>query len=195
MTQALAVALVFGVAVFVHEGGHFLAARLCGMAVYEFSIGFGRPLLFWRKRGETQYSFRLWPFFSYVRIAGMEPGEDHPQGFDKKNRLAQAFVLALGCIMDFLLGAAILIFIGMVLGQVVGITNTVEKVMPGSAAAKVGMLRGDRLVGFDGKFGLPLEQVQSAIQSRPGKPLTLEIERAGKRLSLRIVPDRASTPE
>jgi regulator of sigma E protease len=192
--QALAVALVFGVAVFVHEGGHFAAARLCGMAVHEFSIGFGRPLLFWVKRGDTQYSFRLWPFFSYVRIAGMEPGEDHPQGFDKKNRLAQAFVLALGCIMDFLLGAAILVFIGMAIGRFVGISNTIEKVMPGSAAAKVGLMPGDRLVGFDGKAGLPLEKVQTAIQGRPGKPITLEIERSDRRLSLPITPEQASAP-
>src|SRR5512136_1830371 len=82
LLRALAIALVFGIIIFVHEAGHFIMARLAGMAVYEFSLGFGRPLLLWFRRGETQYSVRLWPFISYVRIAGMEPGDDHPRGFD-----------------------------------------------------------------------------------------------------------------
>jgi regulator of sigma E protease len=192
--QILAVALVFGVAVFVHEGGHFVGARLCGMAVYEFSIGFGRPLLFWFKRGDTQYSFRLWPFFSYVRIAGMEPGDDHPQGFDKKSRLAQAFVLVLGCVNNLLLGVAVFVFIGMLVGRFVGTSNSVEKVMPNSVAAKHGLLVGDRLAGFDGKTGVPLEEIRAAIESHVDQPITLEIERDSRHLSIRITPERKMVP-
>ncbi len=193
--QIIAIGLAFGVTVFVHEAGHFLGARLFAMAVYEFSIGFGRPLLFWVRRRDTQYSFRLWPFFSYVRIAGMEPGDDHPQGFDKKNRLVQALVLVLGCLMNFLLGVAIFIFIGAVIGKPIAVDNVIEKVFVGSPAAKAGLMSGDRLVGFDGRFNLPLEQVQAAIQGRARKPITLEVARGEKHLSLTLRPEQASVPE
>jgi regulator of sigma E protease len=193
--QIIAIGLAFGVTVFVHEAGHFLGARLFGMAVYEFSIGFGRPLLFWVRRRDTQYSFRLWPFFSYVRIAGMEPGDDHPQGFDKKNRLVQAAVLVLGCLMNFLLGVAIFVFIGAVIGKPIEVSNQIEKVFRGSPAAGAGLLVGDRLIGFDGRVNLRLEQIQAAIQSRAGKPITLEVARGERRLSLTLRPERATVPE
>lgn len=181
--------------VFVHEAGHFIAARLSGMAVHEFSIGFGRPLLFWFRRGMTQYSFRLWPFFSYVRIAGMEPGDEHPQGFGEKSRLAQAFVLVLGCIMNFFLGVAIFIFIGAVLGQPVGVTNTIDRVMVGSPAEAAGLKVGDTLLGYAGHIGQKHEDIQKYIQTNPGKPIVLEIDRAGQRMSITLTPKETSIRE
>lgn len=185
--RVLAIGIAFGLVVLVHEGGHFIAARLAGMAVHEFSIGFGRPRLFGFKRGETEYSFRLWPFFSYVRIAGMEPGDDHPRGFPRKSRPAQAAVLVMGCLMNFLLAALIFMFIGGVYGLVVP-ANTVDQVLTSSPAAQSGLRSGDKIVGVEGRTGLTVEQIRKAIASRAGKPLVLEIERRGTRLSLRAIP-------
>jgi regulator of sigma E protease len=184
----VAIALAFGVTVFVHELGHFLTARATGMAVYEFSLGFGRPLLFWFKRGDTQYSFRLWPFLSYVRIAGMEPEEDHPQGYDKKPRWAQALVLVTGCLMNFLLAVGIFMVIGLAFGKPVAV-NAVEEVMPKSPAALVGLRHGDRLVGVNGRT-LSLAKLREAIQANPAKQITLEVERDGAHLSISITPKR-----
>lgn len=194
-TQLLVIGLAFGFIVFVHELGHFLGARLSGMAVHEFSLGIGRPLLFWFRRGETQYSLRLWPFFSYVRIAGMEPGDPHPRGFDRKTRPAQALVLALGCAMNFLLGVAIFVFVGAVVGRPVGVVNTIERVLPGSPAARAGLMAGDRLVGVGGKRNLALEKIQEAIRSHMGTPVTLEVERDGRRMSVTLVPRRETEPK
>jgi len=183
----LAIALAFGLIVFVHEGGHFIAARLSGMGVHEFSIGFGRPLLFSFKRGETQYSFRLWPFFSFVRVAGMEPDDDHPQGFHKKSRLAQAFVLASGCIMNFLLAAAIYACMGALIGMPVAL-KTVKEVMPDTPAAAVGLKPGDRLLGVESSVDLTVDEIRKTIQDHADKPLVLEIERGGVRQSIDITP-------
>jgi len=183
----LLIALAFGLIVFFHESGHFLAARATGMTVHEFSIGFGRPLLFWFRRGNTQYSFRLWPFLSYVRIAGMEDAGDDPNGFDRKSRPAQAFVLVMGCVMNFIL--AIMIYI--VMGSIVGLplpNSKIQKVMPNTPAAKVGLQPGDKLVGADGKTGLSVEQLREAIQSHPGKPMKLEVERGGAIETIPITP-------
>ena len=185
--RVAAIALAFGLTVFVHELGHFLTARLAGMAVYEFSIGFGRPLLLWFKRGGTQYSFRLWPFLSYVRIAGMEPGDEHPQGFLKKPRWAQAIVLVTGCLMNFLLAVAIFIAMGLVFGKAVP-SNVVKEIAKDSPAAQVGLAPGDRLIGINGTR-LSLDQLRAKIKASPGKQLALELERAGRRLALRITPE------
>lgn len=193
--RLILIGLAFGMTVFVHEAGHFVAARLSGMAVHEFSIGFGRPLLFWFRRGETQWSFRLWPFFSFVRVAGMEPGDDHPRGFHTKSRAAQAFVLALGCIMNFLLGVGIFIFIGMVIGRPVEVTKTVERVLSATPAEQAGLMPGDRLVGVNGRRGMPLEALQEHIESHAEEPILLEVERGETHMSVVITPKTVEVPE
>ncbi len=182
-----AIALAFGLTVFVHELGHFLTARLSGMAVHEFSIGFGRPLLFWFKRGETQYSFRLWPFLSYVRIAGMEPDDDHPRGFDKKRRSARAAVLAMGSVMNFMLAVAIFVAMGIFIGMPVP-QNRIQLVMKKSPAARAGLQPGDRIIGVGGRTGLSVEEIRDVIRAHPGRRIMLEIERDGKQLTLPITP-------
>ncbi len=182
-----AILLAFGLIVLVHEAGHFLAARACGMAVYEFSIGFGRPLLFWFRRGQTQYSFRLWPFVSYVRVAGMEPNDDHPQGFHRKSRFAQAFVLATGSLMNFVLAVAIYVFMGAVIGLPVG-DKMIERVEPDTPAARVGIQPGDRIVGLNGDLDLSLDEIREQIQDSPGKPIDLEVDRDGELLTIEITP-------
>jgi len=183
----LVIALAFGLIVFVHEAGHFISARLSRMAVREFSIGFGRPLLFWFKRGETQYSFRLWPFLSFVRVAGMEPGDDHPQGFHRKSRLAQAFVLVSGCVMNFLLAAAIYACMGALIGMPVPL-KTVREVVPDSPAARAGLVPGDRLLGVAGQVDMTVDEIRETIQEHAEKPLVLEIERDGAARSIEITP-------
>ncbi|MFB3880181.1 MAG: RIP metalloprotease [Armatimonadota bacterium] len=182
----------FALIVLVHEAGHFLAARLSGMAVHEFSIGFGRPLLLWFRRGNTQYSLRLWPFISYVRVAGMEPGDDHPQGFNTKSRLAQAFVLVTGCLMNFLLAVCIYIAIGALIGLPVA-DNRVKTVLPGMPAAAAKLLPGDRIVGLHGRTGMPVEDIRRAIQASPGKALQLTVERDGRLRAVAITPARDTT--
>jgi regulator of sigma E protease len=189
VARVIAIGLAFGATVFVHEAGHFVAARLSGMAVHEFSIGFGRPLLFWFTRGQTQYSFRLWPFFSFTRVAGMEPGDEHPDGFHSKSRLAQAFVLATGCLMNFLLAVAIFIFMGAVLGSPVDPSNTVGRVLRGTPAEQAGIAPGDELLGIGGRIELSHEELVRTIQARPEQMLVLEIERGGERLSIPITPE------
>ncbi len=187
LVRAVAIALVFGVIVFVHEAGHFVTARMAGMAVYEFSLGFGRPFLFGFKRGGTQYSVRLWPFISYVRIAGMEPGDDHPQGFDKKPRWVRALVLVMGCINNFLLAVVIFIILGLAIGKGVA-TNRIQEVKAGTPAAAVGLRVGDQLVGANGRTALSVEQIRKVISGSPGQQIALEVVRAGAPVTVQITP-------
>jgi regulator of sigma E protease len=186
--RIFAILLAFGLTVFVHEAGHFITARLSGMHVYEFSLGFGRPRLFGFRRKDTDYSIRLWPFLSYVRIAGMEMGEEeHPNGFSTKPRWAQAIVLASGCVMNFLLAVAIFIAMNMVLGK--GIPNsTIEQVVAKTPAAVAGLQKGDRLVGVNGLHTTSVEKLREVISGSPGRPITLEVERGTEHLTLTVTP-------
>jgi len=187
--RIVAIGLAFGLTVFVHEAGHFIAARLARMAVYEFSIGVGRPLLFWFRPRDTQYSFRLWPFLSYVRIAGMEPEDEHPQGFGKRKRIVQAAVLLSGCMMNFLLAALVYMVMGAAMGLPVP-TNRIESVMPGSAAARAGLMPGDRVMGVGGRVGLSVEEIREVIQSHPGRPLVFRVDRNGQVRRLTVTPSK-----
>ncbi len=147
-----AILVVLGACIFVHELGHFAVAKLFGMKVEEFAIGFGRAL--WsRTRGETQYRINLIPLGGYVRIAGMEPGaEPDERGFYAFSRWKGALVLFVGSFMNVVLAAVA--FIAVVLASGVGVFPgdeiNVRKVFLGSPAAEAGIEPGDRLVTVDG---------------------------------------------
>ena len=115
MTTVLAFLLVLGVLIFVHEAGHFVAAKAVGIQVLRFSLGFGRPLLRWR-RGETEYWISWIPFGGYVKMAGLEDegvaGEleggrsadpvDPARAFDRKPVAARFVVIVAGVTMNAL---------------------------------------------------------------------------------------------
>ena len=103
MTTVIATIFVFGLLVLVHELGHFITAKLTGMRVSEFAIGFG-PKLLWKKSGETEYSVRAIPLGGYNKIDGMDPEEvQDERGFSRKPVWARAVVIAAGSVMNFVL--------------------------------------------------------------------------------------------
>jgi len=148
----LAIAVVLGLAIFFHEAGHFLTARLCGIPVEEFAIGFG-PLLWKRRWGDTLYSLRLLPFGGFARIAGMDPGTyDEPDGLYRKPKWMQALVFVGGVTMNLVL--AFLFFLVVVFWQ--GLPDPdnpavlVTRVFPDYPAAQAGFRPGDQVVALDG---------------------------------------------
>ena len=103
MTTVIATIFVFGLLVLVHELGHFITAKLTGMRVSEFAIGFG-PKLLWKKSGETEYSVRAIPLGGFNKIDGMDPEEEQDErGFSRKPVWARALVIAAGSVMNFVL--------------------------------------------------------------------------------------------
>ncbi|NLO04266.1 MAG: PDZ domain-containing protein [candidate division WS1 bacterium] len=160
----IAVVVVLGACVFFHELGHFTLAKLVGMHVHEFAMGFGRRILGFR-RGETEYRINLIPLGGYVRIAGMEPGaEPDPRGFYAFPRWQGATVLVAGSLMNVVLAAVAFIAIAVASGIPV-FPNTevvVRRVMSESPAANAGLQPGDQIVSIDGmQHGLLIESVES----------------------------------
>lgn len=102
--------LLFGVLIAVHELGHFAAAKACGVRVEEFAIGMG-PVIFKRKKGETEYSLRCVPFGGFCAMAGEDESSDDPRAFTNQAAWKRVIILAAGSLMNFLLGFVIVLIL------------------------------------------------------------------------------------
>ena len=139
--------LLLGVLVTVHEAGHFLVARLCGIQVMEFSIGMG-PKLFARtgKRG-TVYSLRVLPVGGYCKFYGEDEDVDDPRAYNKQAVWKRFLSVLAGPTMNFVAGFVIVLVFVFAIGEYY---LQVQEVTPDMPAAQAGLLAGDVLVGVDG---------------------------------------------
>src|SRR5437773_1396661 len=145
--------LALGILIIVHEGGHFLVARLSGMRVDRFSIGFG-PKLWSVKRGETVYQIAAIPLGGFVQIAGLNPGEeglaaDDPRAYPNRpvwQRLATIFA---GPGTNYVFAALVMIVMYMIWGvPVAGPQPVVDALVEGKPAAAAGIQPGDEIVSI-----------------------------------------------
>ncbi len=181
---------VFGLLIFFHELGHFTIAKLTGIKVHEFSLGFG-PKLIGFPRGETTYNLRLLPLGGFVRMAGMDPDEENfeteERGFNKKSVLQRISVILAGPLMNFVLAilllAAIYLFQGLP-----SPTNQVDRLVPGQPAERAGIQSGDRIVAIDGKRIEKWEELRDKIDSSPGKNVKLIIRRDSREFDVDVIP-------
>lgn len=153
LVNILAPIFVFAVIVLIHEGGHFITAKLTGMRVDEFAVGFG-PKLGGLKKGETLYSLRAIPLGGFNRIAGMDSSDktDDPRAFVNRPVWARLLVIAAGSISNVLL--AFFIFVGAFLYagyQTFPNLPMVGGVLAGTSAEKQGIGAGDKILSVAGK--------------------------------------------
>ncbi len=162
-TGIIAIIIVLGACVFFHELGHFAVAKIIGMRVHEFAMGFGYRLLGFTI-GETDYRVNLVPLGGYVRIAGMEPGaEPEERGFYMYPRWKGATVLLAGSFMNVVLAALAFIAVALAAGLPVFPGNRVEitRVIPNSPAREAGIRAGDEIIAIDGmKHSLLIADVE-----------------------------------
>jgi regulator of sigma E protease len=186
----LPVVLVLGVLVTLHELGHFLAARACGVRVLKFSIGFGNPIGFgrWRLRWVregTEFVIAWIPLGGFVKMLGENPGEEESAAAraDRAHSLPAAplwrkltIVLA-GPAMNLALPVVVfaaLLWIGV--PRPAAVVGSVERASPAEAA---GVLPGDRILAIDGEAQQTWGDVEDAIRERPGETLRLTLQRDG----------------
>ena len=177
------------VSIVLHEFGHYLTAKQAGMKVTEFFVGFG-PKLFSFTRGETEYGIKPLPLGAYVRIIGMndledvEPG-DEGRTYREKSYWARLRVVLAGPATNLVIAFILLVVVALAFGQAGNKDWKVESVVKGSGAAAVGMLTGDHLVSINGQpVGAFDTTFSNTVQSRAGHPITLVVDRDGKRLTL-----------
>ena len=177
-----------------HEGGHFLAARLCGMRVERFSIGFGNAL-FSFKRGDTVYQIAPIPLGGFVQVTGMNPQEefdhDDPYVYPNRPRWMRFLVLVAGPAANYLTAIVIGFVVLLSYGQYTG-TTTVDEIVPGSAAQSVGLMPGDVVAGVGGKAVSKPSDVTQVVRASAGSAIELKVMRQGAPVTLQISPRKDS---
>ena len=194
MTSLLAFIFVIGVLVFVHELGHYLAARRVGVRVLTFSLGFG-PKLLKTQRGDTEFCVSAIPLGGYVRMAGENP-DDRRTGQDdeflSKTKWERFQILIAGPAMNVVL--AIVVMTGVLYqGAEVPAYETeppvVGTVAGGSAAERVGIRAGDRVVSVAGRVVETWEELFRAVLPRAAREIEVVVRNAGGERVLRVTPD------
>lgn len=171
--------LMFGILIALHEFGHFAAAKLCGVRVNEFSIGMG-PQILHKKRGETDYSFRLFPIGGFCAMEGEEEGESgDPRAFPNRPWPQRLIILLAGVFMNFLTGFVIILCL---FSQAAAFyTPVVSTVREDAYAYNSGLRAGDRILAVNG-HAVYLQQDVSFFLSRiAGDSVDLLVERDGVR--------------
>lgn len=194
-----------GFLIFIHELGHFYAAKRCGITVNTFSIGFG-PKIVGIQRGETEYKISAFPFGGYVQMEGENPSEQTgaPGEFASASLGSRAFVVAAGPVVNLLFGVLVywLVFatglntdaarlIGGLTGLPLGETETVQIgwVADDGAGAAGGIMPGDILVSVNGESIRHWSTFQTRVFTSANKTLNLIVEREGELRSISVKPD------
>lgn len=200
--------LVLSLLVFVHEMGHYLVGRWCGIRSTAFSVGFGPELIgFTDKRG-TRWKLSAIPLGGYVKFFGdddvsSKPDSDGLTGLTLEERAQtlqgaklwkRAATVAAGPIANFLLAILIFAVLFTIYGRMIS-DPVVSEVRPDSAAQAAGILPGDRLVAIDGEKVTTFEDVRRYVSIRPGTQIAVTVERGGQELSLPMTPARTETTD
>jgi regulator of sigma E protease len=193
MTTLLAFAFVLGVLVFVHELGHFLAAKRVGIRVLKFQLGFN-PTILSVRRGDTEYGLGALPLGGYVKMAGDNP-DDAPTGrpdeFLSKSKWERFQVLIMGPAMNILLAfvlTAVVLYQGVDMPAFQDQPVVIGSVPADSPAARADIRPGDRVISVADRDVDTWEQFFLAIGSRPNREVTLKILRNGRQLSRSVTP-------
>ena len=193
MTTLLSFLFVLGVLVFVHELGHFLAARRLGVRVLTFSLGFGPKILKFR-RGDTEYCVSAIPLGGYVKMAGETPDDPRtgsPDEFMSKTKWERFQVLIMGPLMNIVL-AVVVMAVVLAQGAEVPVYQdqppVVGAVESGSPAEQAGIQRGDLIVDVAGNPVDTWEDLFIAVGIRPDRDVPVTLRRSGQTRSVTVRP-------
>lgn len=184
MTLIYAV-LIFCLLIFVHEFGHFVTAKLCGIKVNEFAIGMG-PALFKKQKGETLYSVRAFPIGGFCAMEGEDEDSEDERAFNNQPAWQRAIVLAAGSIMNLLTAVILMIIIAFYMGQA---TTTIDVVQQDSPAYEAGIMAGDEVIAIDGKAIDEWTDLQTIVGENEGDAVTFTLLRDGTETDITVTPE------
>ncbi len=183
------------VIVFIHEMGHFLVGRWCGVRIDVFSIGFGREIYGWNDKHGTRWRLAWLPLGGYVKFAGDSNAASMPDQAAAKDPTTfhghplwhRALIVVAGPMANFLL--SIVLFAGIY--SIVGvrfIDPVISGIVKNSAAEKAGVLSGDRILSIDGAKVVSFSDIPRLISDKQGMEIPVKIERDGKELTFNVTP-------
>jgi regulator of sigma E protease len=195
-----AVAVVLGFMILIHEFGHYAVAKLLGVRVEQFAIGFGKRLVGFRK-GDTDYRINAIPLGGYVKMSGENPMDERtgdPGEFMSHPRWHRFLIAIAGPAMNILLAIFLLTAVYMVHYEYPVFLDkpaVIEGVKHDSPADRVGLQPGDRIVKVEGIENPTWEQLQPRVWLSPNQPLTVTVQRGDQTFEKTIVPQPVTTSE
>ena len=181
--------LLFSVLIFVHELGHFTAAKLSGVQVNEFSMFMGPAI--WKKQvGETLYAIRCIPIGGYCAMEGEDGGSDNPRSFDKAAWWKRLIILAAGAAMNFLIGVVLMVIVVLMVSVCLPGRQTAVPVIAGfedyaTVNGENGLQAGDRIVEVDGEKLYSYSDFSMILSLNPGDVHDITVRRNGEKVVLK----------
>ncbi|MBE6531199.1 MAG: RIP metalloprotease RseP [Ruminococcaceae bacterium] len=172
--------LVFGLLIFIHEGGHFIAARICKVTVKEFAIGMGPKIFSWTsKKSGTHYRLRLLPIGGFVSMAGEDEESDDPNAFCNKSVPKRMFIVIAGAFMNILLGFILMVVL--VVSQRTLLSNQIGQFNENSISSEWLMV-GDTVTKVDGVSVHTGNEVVYEIMNSGDEPIDIVVIRNGEKV-------------
>ena len=189
----LAAIFLFGLVIFVHELGHFIVAKLSGVKVLKFSLGFG-PSIVSKKIGETEYALSAVPLGGYVKMHGEDPDADEnavleepERSFKAQSLWKRALIVFSGPFFNML--TAVAIFCALYLTGIPMLLPVVGDVVPGSPAEKARLAKGDRVVEVNGASIKQWSDLTDIIYESPNVQITLKVLRGNDHFTVQVTPE------
>ena len=173
--------LLLGVLIIAHEGGHFWAARACGIGVQDFSMGMGPLIAKWQSKKGTQFSVRLLPIGGYCQFYGEDEEKNDPRAFNNQPVWKRAITVFSGPLMNFVI-AFLVIALFM---SAIGVNAVVPKVAQVEETAQAaGLQIGDEITAVNGETVATSDAIAKAISASNGEAVTLTVKRDGQKVEL-----------
>jgi regulator of sigma E protease len=198
MQTVIAAVIVLGVFIFIHELGHFLLAKACGVKVEAFSMGFP-PKLVSKKIGDTDYRLSVVPLGGYVKLLGESPTEEVPPELQRYSFVHQSLwrrsLIVLAGPGFNLLFAILCLFIVFLVNGIPYLGTGIGGVKPDSPAARAGLQKGDQILSVAGHPTRRWEEIADLIRQSGAKPVILSVKRDDRNLEIQVVPQRMETED
>lgn len=194
MISILSAIVVLGILIFVHELGHFIFAKLFGVGVEKFSLGFG-PKLIGRKVGETEYLISSFPLGGYVKMVGegeenSEEAKEDPRSFAAKPPSQRIAIVLAGPLFNLLF--AVVVFVVVYMVGVPVPTARIGEVIKDKPAARAGLKEKDLITSINGKPVGRWEDFAVVVSESKGQPVDINVKRGGESLSFHVLPETST---
>ena len=170
LVSILKVVFLLGFLVFIHEGGHFIVAKLCKVKVNEFAIGFG-PTIWKSQKGETKYALRLIPLGGFVSMEGEEERSEAEGSFSKTSIPKRTAIVAAGGIVNIIFGLLVYFILTATTGQFV--SQKVEVLQENFGAEKAGIQVGDEIISINNKKMRRQQDIAKILEKSEGKDVSV----------------------
>ncbi len=185
LINTLKIIFLLGFLIFIHEGGHFLAAKFCGVTVNEFAIGFG-PIIWKSKKTKTKYALRLIPLGGFVSMEGEVEKSEKEGSFSKASILKRIIIVAAGGVVNIIFALTVYFIFTASSGNFVG--TTVKNITQNYEAEEAGIMIGDKIIKINNKRVNFKSEIVNILQESNGEEITITVKRNNEKIDIKLTP-------